>query len=221
MQPRILVYTRTVGFRHDSIEAGVAALTRLSQARGWDLQATEDPTSFHRERLDVLDIVIFLNTNGRVLDERGRDALREFMQKGRGFVGIHGATATETDWPWYRALVGATFTTHPAIQPGVVRVEDPDHPATRDLPAAWRRTDEWYAFDANPRDGTRVLLTVDETSYDPGAGAMGGDHPVAWCHAIDGGRAFYTALGHTAESYTEALYLAHLAGGMRWALGAA
>jgi type 1 glutamine amidotransferase len=219
MKPRILVYSRTVGFRHDSIEAGVQALEGLATERHWDLEATEDPATFHDARLALFDIVIFLNTNGTVLDAEGRDALAAFVRRGKGFVGIHGAAATETDWPWYGELVGATFKTHPAIQPAIVRVEDRSHPATRHLPERWQRVDEWYSFHASPRGRARVLMTLDETSYDPGDGAMGSDHPLAWCHDDQGGRAFYTALGHTRDSYTDPLFLEHVAGGIAWALG--
>jgi type 1 glutamine amidotransferase len=216
--PRILVTTRTTGFRHDSIADGIRALARLSTQHGWEFEATEDPASFHGATLARSDVVVFLNTNGNVLDERGREALASFVRSGKGFVGVHGAAATEPDWPWYAGLVGATFRAHPAVQPASLSVVDAEHPATRHLPKSWRRTDEWYGFDALPRAEARVLLALDETSYEPGEGAMGSDHPAAWCHEYDGGRAFYTALGHTKGSYEEPLYLEHLAGGVAWAL---
>jgi type 1 glutamine amidotransferase len=216
VRPRILVYSRTVGFRHDSIAAGVRAFEGLSQKRGWGFEATEDPTSFHDSRLDPFDIVVFLNTNGPVLDELGRDALRDFVRRGKGFVGVHGAAATEPDWAWYSGLVGATFKAHPEVQPAAVCVADATHPATRHLPTPWRRSDEWYGFYASPR-GVRTLLTLDETSYAPGDGAMGDAHPLAWCHEYDGGRSFYTALGHTNESYEDPLFVEHLAGAVAWA----
>jgi type 1 glutamine amidotransferase len=218
--PRILVHSKTTGFRHDSIPEGVHALVLLGKERGWVVEATEDPASFHAPRLSRFDTVLFLNTNGEVLDDAGRKALVAFVRSGKAFVGVHGAAATEPDWPWYGALVGATFKTHPAVQPAVVTVEDAEHPATRHLPASWRRSDEWYAFHENPRGEVRVLLTLDESSYEPGEGAMGADHPLAWCHDFEGGRAFYTALGHTDESYRDALFLEHLAGGIAWSLGA-
>jgi type 1 glutamine amidotransferase len=221
MPPRVLLYSKTTGFRHDSIEEGARALARVCNERGWEVLATEDPTSFHAARLARFDLALFLNTNGEVLDEKGREALTAFVRSGKGFAGVHGAAATEPDWPWFGALVGATFKTHPAVQPAVVTVADAEHPATRHLPASWRRTDEWYAFRENPRDTARVLLTLDESSYEPGDGTMGADHPLAWCHDFEGGRAFYTALGHTGESYRETPFLEHLAGGIAWALGSA
>jgi cytochrome c len=221
VRPRLLVYSRTDGFRHDAIPDGIRALAGLAEKEGWVVEATEDPTTFRDARLASFELVTFLNTNGVVLDTEGREAFVRFVRSGGAFVGIHGATATETDFSWYTGLVGATFRTHPHVQPASVIVEDATHPATAHLAARWLRVDEWYAFHANPRGSVHVLLGLDESSYEPGDGAMGGDHPVAWCHNYDGGRAFYTALGHTAESYTDPLYLAHLAGGIRWALGAA
>jgi type 1 glutamine amidotransferase len=219
MPPRVLLYSKTTGFRHDSIEEGRHALAHVARERGWELEATEDPASFHASRLARFDAALFLNTNGEVLDDQGREALTRFVRSGKGFVGVHGAAATEPDWPWFGALVGATFKTHPAVQPAIVTVADAEHPATRHLPKSWRRTDEWYAFRENPRDTARVLLTLDESSYEPGDGAMGADHPLAWCHDFEGGRAFYTALGHTKESYRESALVEHLAGGIAWALG--
>ena len=216
---RVLVYSRTVGFRHDSIADGVRALVRLGEEQGFEVEATEDPASFHATRLSRFDVALFLNTNGEVLDDEGRTALADFVRSGKGFVGVHGAAATEPDWPWFGALVGATFKTHPAVQPAVVTVADAEHPSTRRLPKFWRRTDEWYAFHENPRGKVRVLLTLDESSYEPGEGAMGADHPLAWCHDFEGGRAFYTALGHTKEGYEESAFALHLAGGIAWALG--
>jgi type 1 glutamine amidotransferase len=218
--PRLLVYSKTLGFRHDSIETGVRALAELAKEKGWDWEATEDHTSFHASRLDRFDLVLFLNTNGNVLDDSGREALVRFVRSKKAFVGVHGAAATEPDWAWFGALVGATFKAHPPIQPALVSVTDSLHPATRHLAATWRRTDEWYGFHESPRDRARILLTLDESSYEPGDGAMGADHPLAWCHEYEGGRSFYSALGHTKESYEEAPFLEHLAGGIAWALGA-
>jgi type 1 glutamine amidotransferase len=218
---RLLVFSRTVGFRHDSIGAGLEALRSLAKAGDWDLEATEDPASFHAERLARFDAVVFLNTNGTVLDDPAREALVRFVRSGKAFVGVHGAADTETEWPWYVGLVGAKFKAHPAIQTARLVVEEATHPATRAFPSSFERTDEWYGFHENPRARVRVLLTLDESSYSPGDSAMGADHPIAWCHDYAGGRAFYTGLGHTEECYREPSFREHLAGGTRWALGAA
>lgn len=164
-------------------------------------------------------MVVFLSTSGDVLDASQEAALERFVRAGNGWVGIHSASDTEYSWPFYGGLVGAYFREHPVIQEALVRVETNSHPATAALPSEFRRTDEWYAFATNPRPNVTVLLTLDETTYAPATSAMGADHPIAWFHAYEGGRAFYTALGHTRESYAEANFLAHVAGGIEWAAG--
>lgn len=212
----ILIYSRTVGYRHDSIPDGIGALTELSRAHGWRLTATEDPNQFSDAGLAGYDVVIFLSTTGDVLDASQQTAFERFIRAGNGFIGVHAATDTEYDWPWYGGLVGAYFRKHPTVQVADVVVEDPLHPATALLPSPWRRTDEWYAFQTNPRASVHVLLSLDERSYSPGDANMDGDHPIAWCHEYDGGRAFYTALGHTSESFSDPLFMAQLAGAITW-----
>jgi type 1 glutamine amidotransferase len=216
---RVLVFTRTLGFRHDSIPTAVAALKRVAAERGWSLSATDDATTFADGTLGAVDVLVFLSTSGEVLDADQQAAFERFVRSGRGFAGIHGAADTAASYPFYGSVLGAYFRAHPAIQPATVVVERPGHPATRMLPQRWTRTDEWYAFRENPRPNVEVLLTVDETSYSPGADGMGGDHPLAWCHEIEGTRAFYTALGHTHESWADPLLLSHVAAGIEWAGG--
>ena len=208
---RLLVYTRTAGYRHDSIPAGVAALRGLD---GYTVDATEDLAVFRPDRLSRYAAIVFLSTSEDVLDEAGRDALKGYMAAGGAWLGIHGASTSEYHWPWFGELVGAWFDQHPPVQDGAMVVEDRDHPATRHLGATWTRRDEWYAFLANPRPHVHVLLTVDEASYT--GGTMGADHPLAWCHDRVGGRSFYTALGHTEESYSEPAFLQHLSGALSW-----
>lgn len=211
---RVLVFTKTAEYRHESIEAGAAAL-----AEDFDVDATEDAGAFTPANLGRYAAVVFLNTSGTVLDDGQREALESYVTGGGGFVGVHCAAATEYGWPAYGALIGAWFDKHPEVQPATIRVEDPSHPATAHLPQPWERVDEWYDFHANPRPYVKVLLTVDEASYQ--GGSMGADHPLAWCRSYGRGRSFYTALGHTVESYAEPAMRAHLAGGIRWAAGQA
>ena len=211
MTARLLVYTRTTGYRHDSIPAGVAALSALE---GYRVDATEDPAVFRAGILRDYAAAVFLSTSGEVHDEAGREALTGYMAAGGAWLGIHGASTTEYGWPWFGDLVGARFDQHPPVQAGVITVEDKDHPATEHLGATWTRRDEWYAFTDNPRPRVRVLLTVDEASYT--GGTMGADHPIAWCHERLGGRSFYTALGHTEESFAEPAFLRHLHGALSW-----
>ncbi|MDG4830515.1 ThuA domain-containing protein [Solwaraspora sp. WMMD1047] len=210
----VLVFSRTTGFRHDSIPAGIEAVREIGAAAGFGVDATEHPAALAGGGLARYRVLVFLNTNGTVLDPPGRRAVEAYVRGGGGFVGVHSAAATEYDWPFYGRLVGAYFDRHPDVQPAVVRVADPDHPATAGLPARWRRTDEWYDFRAAPAAGTRVLLTVDESTYR--GGGMGAEHAIAWCHESLGGRAFYTGLGHTVAGYSDPDFRAHLAGGIRW-----
>lgn len=218
---RVLAFSRTMVFRHDSIAAGHAALTAIAAERGFELEASEEMTSISDAVLAEKDVLVFLSTSGDVLDAAAEGALMRFIQAGGGFVGVHAASDTEYDFAFYGELIGAYFNAHPDIQPATIVVEDATHPATAHLAATWVRTDEWYGFRENPRANVRVLLRLDETSYDPGLGAMGDDHPIAWAHEYAGGRAFYTALGHTAESYAEPAFLEHLAGAIAWAGGLA
>lgn len=160
--------------------------------------------------------VVFLSTTGHVLEPDQQAAFERYIRLGGGFVGIHAAADTEYDWPWYGQLVGAYFASHPEVQSAAVRVADPLDASTLMLPDPWPRTDEWYNFRTNPRlAGVHVLLTLDEATY--AGGEMGADHPIAWYHAFDGGRAWYTAGGHTSESYAEPLFVAHLWSGIQYA----
>lgn len=210
---RVLVFTRTLEYRHASIPDGVQAVTRLAEADGFAVQHTEDPSVFADRELQGVRVVVWLSTSGDVLDDDQRRALARWLQAGGAFAGVHSASASEQGWPAFADVVGARFTGHPDVQTATVRVEDRDHPSTAGLPSAWRHRDEWYEFDRNPRDRVRVLLTVDETTYE--GGAMGADHPVAWCSTSGAGRTWYTALGHESEAYTDPLFLAHLGGGLR------
>lgn len=216
---RIVVYTRTLGFRHDSIPAALAALREIAAREHLEVVATEDPSDFRPDRLRGASAVVFLHTTGEVLDAAGQDALQAYLRGGGGFLGIHSAADTGHDWPWYLDLVGGEFVRHPAIQPAVLVREDAVHPASAPLPDRWSRTDEWYDFRASPRGRARVLLSIDEASYQ--GGGMGSDHPMAWCHLFEGGRSAYTALGHTVESWSEPLFLEHVRGALRWAAGVA
>jgi type 1 glutamine amidotransferase len=216
---RVLVFSRTGGFRHPSIADARDAFERLAERHGFTVALTEDQDVFTAEALEPYRVVVFLHTTGHVLDPPGQAALRGWLAEGNGWVGIHGAADGDKDWAWYIGLVGAKFTAHPAIQPATIRVEDREHPSTAMLPEAWARTDEWYNFDRNPRGKAHVLATLDEHTFD--GGGMGDDHPIAWCQAYGGGRSFYTALGHTEASWTEPLFLDHVLGGLRWAAGAA
>jgi type 1 glutamine amidotransferase len=165
--------------------------------------------------LKKYDAVIFLSTTGDVLNDEQQEAFQKFIHSGKGFVGVHAATDTEYDWPWYNQLVGAYFKSHPKQQEAMLNIIDATHASTQHLPAKWKRFDEWYNF-KSIQNGLHVLITIDEKSY---TGGENGDvHPMAWYHDFDGGRAFYTALGHTNESYADPLYLQHLLAGIQYAI---
>ncbi|MER7561808.1 ThuA domain-containing protein [Streptomyces sp. NPDC097941] len=216
---RVLVFSKTAGFRHDSIPEGVAAVRELGASAGFSVDATEDAAAFTPRNLRRYDAVVFLSTTGDVLDPTQQRAFEGYIRHGGGYVGIHAAADTEYDWAFYGGLAGAWFQSHPAIQPATVVVEDRAHPATSELSRTWNRTDEWYNYRTNPRDRVHVLASLDESSYT--GGTMNGDHPIAWCQDYQGGRAFYTGFGHTKESYADPAFRGHLLGGIRYATGAA
>ena len=213
----VLVFSKTAGFRHASIPDGIAMLQSIGLQRGWIVTAGEDASLFSDAGLAEFDVVVFLSTTGDILDAAQQAAFERFIQGGGGYTGIHAAADTEFSWPWYGDLVGAYFLSHPEQQNADILIEDKNHPSTSFLPDTWNRFDEWYNFQSNPRNDVNVLMTLDESTYNPGAGAMG-DHPIAWYHEYDGGRAFYTALGHTSASFTaDASFRDHVTGGIEWA----
>lgn len=214
---RVLVFSKTAGFRHDSIETGIEAIKELGKTNGFKVDATENIEAFQSDdNLRKYKVIVFLNTTGDVLNMMEEKAMEEWYSQGRGFVGVHAAADTEYDWKWYGQLVGAYFKSHPAVQEAKVKVEDHDHPSTAHLPKEWTRTDEWYDYRAIPR-GTRILASLDTASYQ--GHKMGEHHPIAWCQEFGGGRSFYTGGGHTKESYADENFRKHLVGGIRWAAG--
>jgi type 1 glutamine amidotransferase len=217
--PRILVFTHTAAFRHDSIPDAIAAVRRLGETRDIVVDATEDGSFFTDATLARYAAVVFLLTSGDVLEDEQQGAFERYIRAGGGYAGVHSASDTEYDWPWYGKLVGAYFRNHPAVQQADVVIEDAAHPASRGLPARWTYTDEWYNFRTNPSSSVRVLARLDESSYT--GGAMGEDHPWSWCHVFEGGRSWYTAGGHPRDAYADPLFVEHLLGGIAWAAGAA
>lgn len=217
---KVLVFSATAGFRHDSITNGIAAIQALGSTNNFAVDNTEDATAFNDVNLAQYRAIIFLSSTGDVLTNSTQQAaLQNFIRAGGGWVGIHAAADAEYAWSWYGGLLGAYFASHPAVQSATVKVIDPVDPSTSMLPRRWVRSDEWYNFQTNPRGAVHVLATLDETTYT--GGTNGYDHPIAWSHNYDGGRAWYTAGGHTPESFSEPLFLAHLLGGIKYAAGVA
>ena len=213
---RVLVFSKTSGYRHESIGAGKVALMQLGAAHGFTVDTTEDAARITEDSLKRYDAVIFLSSTGNILDRAQEVDLQRYIQAGGGFVGIHAAADAEYDWHWYGSLVGGYFLSHPEQQMATLRVVDGTHGSTSHLPAEWKRKDEWYNFKSLAPD-LHVVLRIDESSYS--GGANGANHPMAWYHEFDGGRAWYTELGHTIESYSDSLLLKHVLGGIRYAIG--
>ncbi|MEU7847051.1 ThuA domain-containing protein [Micromonospora parva] len=214
---KVLVFSKTAGFRHSSIPNGIAAIQQLGAANGFTVTSTEDATQFTTSNLAQYQAVVFMSTTGDVLNASQQTAFESYIAAGGGYVGVHAAADTEYNWPWYGALVGAYFDSHPAIQNATVRIEDNTNPSTAHLGTTWVRSDEWYNYRTNPRSTARVLANLDESSYS--GGNMSGDHPITWCKAYGGGRAWYTGLGHTEASYTDPNFTRMLLGGLQVAAG--
>ena len=236
---KVLVFSKTAGFRHDSIPAGIAAIQKLGAENGFGVDATEDGARFTDQNLAQYDAVVFMSTTGDVLNDQQQAAFERFVGAGGGYTGIHAAADTEYNWGWYGQLVGGYFKSHPAGTPqATVKVEDANNPSTSHLPANWVRNDEWYNYqtpvnpvvngnqpgipDYSPRQsGVHVLATVDESTYDEqDDSAAADDHPIAWCSTFTGGgRSFYTGGGHTQASFTDENFTKHLLGGIRYVSG--
>jgi uncharacterized protein len=215
-KPKVLIFSKTAGFHHESIAVGIPAIIKLGNENNFDVDTTTNSAKFTTENLKQYAAVIFLSTTGDVLNDEQQKAFEQYIHSGGGFVGVHAATDTEYGWPWYGDLVGAYFKSHPKQQEATLHVVDRKFIATRHLPEEWKRFDEWYNYKYIAK-GLHVLITIDEKSYT--GGENGDNHPMSWYHDYDGGRAFYTELGHTNESYADPLYLKHLLGGIQYAIG--
>lgn len=213
---QVLVFTKTMGYRHASIDAGLNLLQDLATQEGFELKHTENASEFTTDKLNTYGLVIFLNTTGDILNADQQQAFEAYMDADGSFMGIHSATDTEYDWAWYGNLVGAYFDSHPEVQEAVLRVHNESHPAVDHLNSQWIHTDEWYNFRNLKRDQINVVLEVDESTYE--GGSMGASHPIAWYREYAGGKVFYTALGHTSEAYSDPDFKSHIAGGIAYCL---
>lgn len=213
---KVLVFSLTKGYTHKSIPDGIALIQKLGKENSFAVDTTKNPELFTYNNLKKYSAVIFLSPTGEVFNDVQKAAFKKYINKGGNFVGIHAATDCLYEWSWYGKLVGAYFLSHPKIQKAELRVSDASHPATAGLPKVWEHTDEWYNFKSLSPD-VKVLMTIDEKSYT--GGAMG-YHPMSWYHEFEGGRAFYTELGHTSECYTsDEAFKQHLLGGIKYAIG--
>ena len=223
-QFRALIVTTTNGWHHESLHSGVIALKEMAIRNSFEAVLFEDPNSFTDTVLKQFQVIIFLNTTGDILNAAQQKVLERFIQSGKGFVGIHSASDTEYDWEWYTKLVGRMFHIHPAVQTAKLQVVDAGFPGLQGFAQGKLWTDEWYEFNEAKVADLHTLLAVDETTYNPkvqwgekkGEG-MGKDHPIAWYHNYDGGRSFYTALGHLPTNFSNPAFLDHLYAGILWA----
>jgi len=213
---RVLIFTKTKGFRHQSIEKGRAVIASLLLDQNIQIDSTENAEKFTLNNLKKYKALIFLNTTGDLFDDNQQKALIKYIEQGGGFVGIHASTDAEYEWPWYGKMAGGYFESHPEQQEAVIRVIDKNHASTEMLPDKWTRFDEWYNF-KNVNPDIKVLAKLDETSYE--GGSMNNDHPIVWYHEFDGGRVFYTGFGHTDETFDEPLFRQHVMGGIKYAMG--
>lgn len=211
----ITIFSKTEGYRHEVIEAGIVSIKKLGNENNFKVNATEDSDQLIAY-LQSSQVVIFLNTTGTVFNKVQKEAFKNFINNGGGFVGIHAATDTEYNWLWYGKMIGAYFKSHPHQQEATIKIIDKQHLATIFLNQSWQKFDEWYNF-KDISSEIRVLMRLDESSYT--GGENGENHPIAWCHDYDGGRVFYTGLGHTKESYTDTTFLKHLLGGIKYTMG--
>jgi len=214
-KPKVLVFSKTAGYRHQSIETGVEAMKKLGKENKFVVETTEDADELVKN-LKKYKAVIFLSTTGDVFTEKQQKAFEKYIHKGGGYVGIHAAADTEYDWPWYGKMVGAYFMSHPHQQDATMDVVDKNHLSTSFLGDQWVKFDEWYNYKEINTD-VNVLMKLDESSYS--GGKNGDNHPIAWYHEYDGGRIFYTGLGHTKKSYKNPTFLKHVLGGIKYAIG--
>ena len=217
--PGVLVFTKVKGWKHASIPHGIAAIQKLGEENKFFVDTTKDASVFNDDNLKKYHAVIFLNTTGNILNAEQQAAFERYIQAGGGFVGIHSAAATEYEWPWYNKLIGAFFSSHPinpGTRKGVIDVSNKNHPATAALPDHWERQEEWYNY-RSFYPGINVLAQLDENSYE--GGTNGTFHPITWYHEYDGGRSFYTAVGHEDSSFSEPLVISHILGGIQYAMG--
>lgn len=223
-QFRALLFTKTAGWHHESIHEGVSALREIAERHDFRLDWHEDASRFNDDFLSRYDVIIFLSTTGDILNDDQQAAMEKFVQSGKGFVGIHAASDTEYEWPWYNKLVGRMFKIHPRNQTAMLEVQDDNFPGMEIFPKRFMWTDEWYQFKPEKySEDINVLLTIDEDSYETETkwgDNQGGDmgyHPISWYQEYDGGRSFYTALGHIPGVYDDVWFRHHIYGAIYWA----
>lgn len=223
-QFRLLMFTQHDDWHAECIPAAVKAFKAMSIKNQFHLEWTQQPDDMVA-KLNHVDVLVFVNASANNLSNHHFEGLKKYMQEGGGFVGIHATADSKLSNEWFDGLVGGAFKDHPKLQAGIINVRDAGFPATLHLPKKWLWSDEWYNFKNLQIDQLNVVLTVDETSYDYTLGyddipleGMGDFHPIAWSHEYEGGKVFYTALGHKPQAYNDNNFLEHIFGGIYWVL---
>ena len=213
---RVLIFSLTTSFRHKSIKEGIVAIKKLAAENNFEVDTSEKVADFTKENLSKYKTLIFLNPTGsNVFSDEQKQALKSYINNGGGLLGIHAATDFCFEWEWYGKMIGAFFTNHPKVQQAKLISLRPKDKLMKGIPESWLHTDEWYNFKSFNKDVT-VLVKVDETSYQ--GGTMNNEHPIVWYHKFEGGRVFYTGLGHTPEAYSNSLFLQQLLNGLKWTM---
>lgn len=215
-KPSVLIFCKTNGYHHASITTGITAIKKLGEENGFAVDTTADSTWFREKTLKKYKALIFLSPTGKVFGPEEEKALQDYIHHGGGFVGIHAAADCEYNWQWYGDLVGGYFKSHPKQQEAKFIIVDKNNPTTQGLPDPWTHFDELYNYKYYAPD-IKVLIKIDESSYT--GGENGDNHPMAWYHDFEGGRSFYTALGHPDATWSDPLFLHHLLAGIQYAMG--
>jgi type 1 glutamine amidotransferase len=221
---KIIVFSKTIGYRHESIPKGIETLKELAAENGWEIFATEDSTEFTSSNLKKFNLIIFLSVGGHILNHEEQKAIEQFVESGKGLLAIHTGAFAEPDWKWYHQAIGTSFVGHPPFQKAKVIIEDRTHPSTKCFPdSIWETGDEWYSFTSNPRKDVHVLASIDENSYNvddnqwfKGAVQRMGDHPLVWYRKMGKGMVYQTAFGHSNEKFSDPVFRKHLVGAIEW-----
>lgn len=224
-QFEVLLYTSPDHWHNLTEPVAILELQEMAQRHAFGLTWTTVNSRFNDKALEQFDVIVFLQSTSSTFNEEQLESLKKFIRNGGGFVGIHGTSACRNEGEWFRKLVGRTLVDHPEEQTAVMSVVDKNHPSTMHLPDKWIWTDEWYAYSEPLTENQKVLITLDEKTYDPTKTwgdtgrktSMGDYHPIAWYQEYDGGRSFYTTLGHMPSLFKDPWFLQHLYGGIYWA----
>ena len=221
---KIIVFSKTIGYRHESIPAGIATIKELAQENGWDIYATEDSTVFNQSNLQKYDLIIFLCAGLHILNNEEQKAIEQFVESGKGLLTIHAGAWMEPQWQWYHLALATSFRGHPPVQKARVIFEDQTNPSMKCFrDSIWETEDEWYSFNVDPRKDVHVLARLDENSYNADDNRWFkdsvlrmGDHPIVWWRKMGKGKVFQTAFGHTIQKYSDPLFRQHLEGAIIW-----